>query len=62
MDKMIDILIDIFPEFGLPEPETNYIIIESDVEIVFLFAWPNQRIGIKRKQHTSSAYWRLASF
>ena len=52
MDKMIDILIDIFPEFGLPEPETNYLIKESHAEISFLLAWPIQKIGIRKGNDT----------
>ena len=59
MDKMIDILIDIFPEFGLPEPETNYLIIESNVEIECLFAWPNQKI-VLRNGHDTKAKILLA--
>lgn len=42
---MLDILIDIFPEFGLPEPETNF---TSVGELGFIFAWPNHKIGIRQ--------------
>ncbi len=44
---MLDILIDIFPEFGLPEPETDFTFVGDADELVFLFAWPNHKIGIR---------------
>jgi hypothetical protein len=45
---MLDILIEIFPEFGLPEPETDYSIELESNEFQFIFAWPNNKIGIKQ--------------
>ena len=48
MKSMIDILIDIFPEFGLPEPETDFAFVGDADELVFLFAWPNHKIGIRQ--------------
>lgn len=45
---MLDILIDIFPEFGLPEPETDFTFVGDANEFVFLFAWPNDKIGIRQ--------------
>jgi len=48
MNEMLDILIDIFPEFGLPEGESNYSVsIDSNV-FSFLIAWPNHKIGIRQ--------------
>lgn len=48
MNDMLDILIDIFPEFGLPEPETDHVVSTSAINLNFLFAWPNHRIGIRQ--------------
>ena len=48
MKSMLDILIDIFPEFGLPEPETDFAFVGDADELVFLFAWPNHKIGIRQ--------------
>lgn len=48
MKNMLDILIDIFPEFGLPEPETDFTFMGDANELVFLFAWPNHKIGIRQ--------------
>lgn len=48
MKSMLDILIDIFPEFGLPEPETDFTFVGDADELVFLFAWPNHKIGIRQ--------------
>ena len=48
MNNMLDILIDIFPEFGLPEPETDHVVSTSAIELNFLFAWPNHKIGIRQ--------------
>lgn len=48
MNDMLDILIDIFPEFGLPEPETDHVVSTSAIELNFLFAWPNHKIGIRQ--------------
>lgn len=48
MKSMLDILIDIFPEFGLPEPETDFTLVGDADELVFLFAWPNHKIGIRQ--------------
>lgn len=45
---MLDILIDLFPEFGLPEPETDFTFVGDANELVFLFAWPNYNVGIKQ--------------
>ena len=45
---MLDTLIDIFPEFGLPEPETDYTFVGDANELVFLFAWPSHKIGIRQ--------------
>jgi len=45
---MLDILIDIFPEFGLPEPETDYVLAGDFNNLIFLFAWPNHKIGIRQ--------------
>jgi len=48
MNDMLDILIDIFPEFGLPEPETSHVVSTAAIELNFLFAWPNHKIGIRQ--------------
>lgn len=45
---MRGILIDIFPEFGLPEPETDFTFVGDADEVEFLFAWPNLKIGIRQ--------------
>ncbi len=45
---MLDILIDIFPEFGLPEPETDFALAGDSHQLAFLFAWPNHKIGIRQ--------------
>lgn len=48
MKSMLDILIDIFPEFGLPEPETDFTFVGDANELAFLLAWPNHKIGIRQ--------------
>ena len=62
MNDILDILIEIFPEFGLPEPETNYSSTGDAVEMNFLFAWPMHKIGIRNGNNSeiqTIAKWKV---
>jgi len=48
MADILDILIDLLPEFDLPEPETRYFLMEGDRQIEFLMAFRDKKIGIRR--------------
>lgn len=48
MADILGILIDLLPEFDLPEPETAYSLKEGDRQIELLMAFPEHRIGIRR--------------
>lgn len=58
---MLDILIDIFSEFGLPEPETDYSVAGEANEMRFLFAWPRHKIGIRQgnNEHQNIEGWNI---
>ena len=48
MADILDILIDLLPEFDLPEPETKFTLKEGDRQIELLMAFRDEKIGIRR--------------
>ena len=48
MDEILDILINLLPEFALPKPDINFKLIEPNEQNLFLFAWEKHKIGIKK--------------
>jgi len=47
MSDMLDLLIDLLPEFDLPEPESPYTISDGDKQAPLLLAFPAERVGIR---------------
>ena len=48
MADILNILIDLLPEFDLPEPEANYLLKAADRHIELLMAFRDQKIGIRK--------------
>lgn len=48
MNDLIDIIIDLLPEFDLPEPESPYSIEHGEGHISLIVAFPQQKIGIRQ--------------
>lgn len=47
MDNLLDILIDLLPEFDLPEPDVFYTLIQGGRQVELVLAFPDLRIGIR---------------
>ena len=47
MSELTDILIELLPEFDLPEPESDYLLDREGQSMRLLIAFPEQRLGLR---------------
>lgn len=62
MAELIDILIDLLPEFDLPEPESPYRLKLEEQELVLILAFSDRKMGIRQGfDHKMQQYgeWRV---
>ena len=54
MTGLLDLLMNLLSEFGLPEPDVNRSVSLAGQSVHFLLSWPDRKLGIRQGQTSSS--------